>query len=699
MTRRTLLIATLAILPLIGLLLMAYSVRHDLGTWWERMRSDENQWFERTAFPYERMTYLYDLGIVDANGDGHLDIYTSNHNYRQHLLLADGKGGYRESLSGWGLDQDPNLPGTEQHRDPPVLDRPGLYLYWQGDVLHLVRHRTEGWAPLRGHLVFNNRIELVGSEGFQTRILERTVPDAAVPVVRLEFMAESDGVLRIYPITRGTPIRVELDAPWLAKNTFLGAERQELANRRFELPPDSALSPPAAFCRWCQSFELTVRDRHAMLWADYNGDGRMDIFINRGALGGMLRRFPAQIRERIQDEFLISTAAGRYEDRALALGLRKNDCSARHARWVDYDRDGRLDLFINCQERGKVGGAFPKQLYHQLPDGRVEEVAAQIGLDLPERQLVDMVWFDADGDGWPDLLTHEDTGFYLYRNDQGRFTREGLGRGPFHRADVKGLRGETTDYWHFDGKLSLTDLDHDGDLDAFMSSKKGNVLLLNAAGRLRVVPPERRGLPRSSVAAAWVDYDNDGRVDLHAVPQGLYRQRSDGTFQRTGMFRLADNKYQAAIIQWYDRDNDGRRDLLLALQDNASLWRWWERLYKRSDVKGLDHRFDWDVQAYRNVGPAGQWLQVELKGAQGNPQAIGALVHIKTGSSHTAAQVGAHEGAYSSQGHYRLYFGLGGAKETTIEVRWPAGDFDSPHTLQSGRIVVIRPTENDHPDR
>lgn len=675
MTTRSRLIAILALLPVLGLLLMAYSARHDLMVWLERMQSEEDKWFARVDFPYTHMTYLYDMGVVDANGDGHLDIYTSNHNYRQSLLLADGRGGYREALGEWGLDQDPSLPSTEQHRNPPTIDRPGLYIYWQGDVLHIVRHRTRGWAPLRGHLRFNNRIELLTNEGFRTRVLEQPVANAAVPVVRLDFAAETDGVLRIYPRTRGTPIQVELDAPWLAQNVFLGAEKVSPQSQRIQLQPAETRDGAVSFCRWCQRFELTVRDRHAMLWADYNGDGWMDIFINRGALGGMLRRFPPETRTRIKDEFLISTGSGRFVDRARELGLKKNDCSGRHARWVDFDRDGRLDLYINCQDRGKAGGEFPKQLYRQLADGHLQEVAAEVGLDLPDRQIVDMVWFDADGDGRIDLFTHEGTGFYLYRNQTGRFVRESLGRGPFHRGDVNGLSGETTDYWQFDGKLSVTDYDGDGDLDVFMTSKRGNAFLINDYGRFRLIESAMLGLPRKAVACQWVDYDNDARPDLHCVPQGIYRQQADGRFVVTNMLRQLDNKYQAAIIQWYDRDDDGRLDLLLALQDNASLWRWWEKLYKRGDVKGRDDRFDWKVQAWRNIGGVGHWLQIDLQGPRGNPQAIGASLQVVQGDAKTPLlQVGAHERAYSSQGHYRLYLGLGENQPRALAVLWPTGE-------------------------
>lgn len=693
---RMLRLKTLIMLTLgTGIALLLYGSRSDISAWTARLFSDESTWFSRAPFPYEKLTYLYDLGIVDANGDGWLDIYTSNHNYRQVLLLADPHGGYRDVLSQWGLDQDRRFPGTEQQRDPPRLDRPGLYVYWVGDVLHMVLHETPKSHAFRGRLRFYNKVEVVDSGGFLIERYESKPAGSAVPVTVLTLKAEKAGHLRLYPHTRGTPITVEIDAPWLQGQVYLGGMKTPPSPdaAAFSLPPAHLTDAGNSLaCRWCVRLEIQVRDRHALAWADYNGDGILDLFINRGALGGMLRRFPQEVRNRIGDELLLSMEPGRFEDRARDLGLEKKDCSARHARWVDYDRDGRLDLFNNCQDRGKAGGEFPKQFYRQGVDGRLHDVAHRVGLDLPKAQLIDMLWFDADGDGWIDLFTHEDTGFYLYRNDKGRFTRISIGRGPFHRDQIPNLKGETTDYWQFDGKLSAADVDADGDIDVLMTSKKGSVYLRNEQGRFVITPPARIGLPNSAVACGWIDYDNDSLVDVYCVPQGLYVQENTGQFRATNMLRLLDHKYQAALINVFDHNNDGRLDLLLALQDNAELWRWWEKPFKSANVKGRDDRFDWPVALYTNRGPTGNWLQVELQGPPGNPQAIGAHVTVQTSKRRQAAQVGAHDGAYSSQGHYRLYFGLGRDETAHIEILWPNGSRQNLAAVRANQRLIIRQT-------
>ena len=113
--------------------------------------------------------------------------------------------------------------------------------------------------------------------------------------------------------------------------------------------------------------------------------------------------------------------------------------------------------------------------------------------------------------------------------------------------------------------LTVADYDADGDLDLFSASKHGNSLLVNRGGSYAPIDPESVGLPRESITANWVDYDNDGLPDLQIVPQGIFRQRTDHSFEHTGLFALNPEQYVAAICNWFDRDNDGRQDLLMLL--------------------------------------------------------------------------------------------------------------------------------------
>lgn len=685
-TSKTLVKAVLWGVPVVLALLALYTARTDLLPYGQRLLAGQWKHFATDPLPVNMIEQIYDMGVVDADNDGDLDVYTSNHNFRQFLFLNDGAGRYQDVLGDWKLDQNRDMPSIEQTSVPPTIDRPGLYVYWLGNVLVLRFHAIESLGPVKGNVRFFSVAKILRNDGVELR--EDASKLGLIPVTGLDFEARRSGELAVYVASRGVPLSFRIDAPWARSSTFVGRSAMVPAMRSGMVPTAAA---PSADCAQCLEFEIFLLDRHGMAWSDFNADGLPDVFINRGAIGGTLRAFPPEIRERVRDELLVSEALGRFTDRAVGSGIEKKDCSGRHLRWVDFDHDGLLDLHINCQDRGNVEGGYPKQLYRQVPDKRFEDVAAQVGLSLPNAQLVDLVWFDADGDGKVDLFTHEDTGYFLYRRENDTFVRQRVHIGPFHRANVPGLGGNTDDYWQFDGKLSVADHDADGDLDVFVASKRGNVMLVNDGGTFRSVAPASIGLPMESVAVAWVDYDNDGHMDLHFVPEGLYRGDGTGRFVRTGLLALPQAKYQAAIVNWFDHDNDGDDDVVIALQENASLWRWWDRLHKSADVQGQDDRFNWTILGFRNLTSGPDWLQLQLVGAAGNPEAVGAFVTVSTKANRQTRQVGSHEGSYMSHGHYRLRFGLGAASgPVTVDIRWPDGTVQTLRDVSPNQLLRIQ---------
>jgi hypothetical protein len=245
--------------------------------------------------------------------------------------------------------------------------------------------------------------------------------------------------------------------------------------------------------------------------------------------------------------------------------------------------------------------------------------------------------------------------------------------------------GHTTrDDWFYDGKITVADYDRDGDLDAFSASKRGNVLLMNENGRLSSVDLASVGLPDTSITANWADYDNDGLPDLHFVPQGLFRQGRDHRFERTGLLELVPGQHDAAIVNWFDCDNDGKLDVLMTLHKTPGFKRWWEfsREPKRESA--------WENRGFRNVSPADNWLQVQVIGGKGNRQAIGARVTVATLEGRQTQEVGSTEGSFLSQGHYRLYFGLGRSdRASAITVRWPDGHKVELSDISGNRLLVV----------
>lgn len=626
--------------------------------------------FVNYPLPLSEMHKVMDVGIVDANNDNLLDIYTSNHNFKQVLLIADEHGNYHDSLDDWGLNQSREFPGVELSYVAPELDKAGLYIYWlgsggndeQGHNVIIRTHKTGETGNWNGTLQINAPVEIDINDGFTIESQPQSSPRAKTTI---NFSATGDALLSLKLTTWGLPITFEIKGDLQPSQIYVGNKK---------ITPQST------------SFTMALQDRHGLAWADYNNDGKMDVFTSRGALGGGLSQYPESVQNTIKDAFFVSEANEPYKDAGSEHGFVKNGCSGRHTKWIDFNQDGLLDLYINCQDRGRMKRDFPKQLYQQDKQGRFTDVATEVGLGIPDHQLIDFAWLDADNDGDADLLTTEDKGFFLYRNQAGRFSRESIGRGKFARDDRPGLKHVTLDYWNFDGKLTIADYDADGDLDAFSTSKEGNTLLVNNTGKYSPVDPVTIGLPSKSVGGNWVDYDNDGLPDFHAVPEGLFKQHTGNFFEVTNLLVLPSHKYQAAISNWADLDNDGRRDVVIALNENSSLWRWWERPFKSpQDV------FKWKFLSYRNIGTDNHWLEIRLDGTPGNLQAIGASVTVVTTDGQQTMEVGNNEGAFFSQGHYRLYFGLGQHdKAKAVNIRWPDGSMQELNNVPADALLVVK---------
>ena len=623
--------------------------------------------FKEYDSPLQESHWIYDSGIVDANGDGLLDIFTTNHNWRQLLLLADGQGGYQDVLSAWGLDQSREFPGIEISTLAPEINNPGVYIYWYKRHLYIRSHQIEDNKQVNLTLHALTALDIIHNNGFQIDALDsELLVDPFITESTLRFSTTEDAVMELYPTSRGVPINFKLDDSIPLAQIHVGNQL---------VAPDS------------HEFSLLLQDRHAMVWSDFNDDGQLDIFITRGAIGGTLPIYPPSVTSQVDEEFFVSTngkeaASKRFENTLAMSGITKNGCSARHANWVDFNRDGLLDLFINCEDVGNIEGDYPNKLYQQNSAQRFVDVAKQAGLQILDNNIIDYEWFDADNDGDMDFFTHQDDGFYLYRNNAGQFESEFIYRGEFARIDDPKLKGASGAYWVFDGKLSVSDYDGDGDLDVFSASKKGNALLINKAGSYTAIDPVSIGLPVSSVSASWVDYDNDGLPDLHTVPAGIFRQTDKQTFDRTNLLMLPSDLYMASIINWYDINNDGARDVMIALNENQSLHRWWESSPKDT--------FLWTFSTYLNQDDKNHWLQFKLTGDPGNREAIGARVTVTTPAGQQLQEVGINDGAFYSQGHYRLYFGLGQhSKADRVTIRWPDGETQELENVSGDALHLI----------
>src|SRR5262249_23621519 len=305
--------------------------------------------------------------------------------------------------------------------------------------------------------------------------------------------------------------------------------------------------------------------------------------------------------------------------------------------WGDYDRDGRVDIaFVSY-----FGSAL---LYRNLGGLTFAE-----GPNLGSAKLV--IWVDFDGDGDLDLHLVGLQADHLLRNDGGTF----VDLGGSSDSDQR-------------GGVAWGDFDNDGDPDVYVAMISGTNRLMRNDGAgvfTNVTPGTPLGLAGDSPDAAWVDYDNDGDLDLFVVrassPNVLFRN-DGGVFVNAGSSAL-DAVGTRRSVAWADFDGDGDLDA-----------------YVTSDsTRGRLIRND--------LGPS-HWLHVDLVGSISNRAGIGARIRVKAGGVWRMQDVSGGTGV--SQNSLTAEFGLGAATVAdSVEVRWPSGFVQKLSEVRGQQRIVL----------
>lgn len=590
----------------------------------------------------------YDLGTVDINKDGLLDIFTTNHSSIQSLLLASGNGTYTDQLVQYGLNQVKKLPNLENAEAAPDTSAPGLHIFYHHDILHLIYTASPSVKPATGHITSLTKIKVINNENFQVEVNNSSEKSPA-SIVKFSAIEKSNLSLAV---SVSTPITITLKNNIPLKQVFIGSD---------QINPND------------HEFELYLKDRHGIAWSDFNNDDKLDAYISRGGLSGLIANFPGEL----SDQFFISTE-DKYNDKITNLGFEKRRCPARQVAWVDANTDGRLDLYIACgrQVGGfweyiptafKTGrGATPNMLFIQSTDGTFDEAAHKYGLDFSIGGT--FLWFDVDTDGDSDLLWASEDEVAIYKNSNGKFIHETL------------LPNSTTTQIR---KLTASDFDMDGDIDVYAAASFGSKLIINNAGNLTVVNPKEYGLPSSARTASWVDYNNDSRMDLYTWPGGIFQQEEPGEFKQTELLRI-NFPFWFLIdprVLLFDYDNDGDRDAIIM-----------QRFFPRAIQELFPQAMSFTEDFLRNDSTTkNNWFEIELQGLAGNLEAIGTTVSVTTSTGIQTAEVGQSENSHYSQGHYRLYFGLGKDHEPKkIEIRWPGNFLQQVEIPVNNRIIKVK---------
>jgi hypothetical protein len=434
----------------------------------------------------------------------------------------------------------------------------------------------------------------------------------------------------------------------------------------------------------------------AVTVGDYDNDGLDDLFITYYGHNVLYR----------------NNGNGTFTDVTARAGLGSNVVRyGSGCTWVDYDRDGRLDLFVanylnttleklpkpgenpdctwkgvpvNCGPRGLPTGFV--QLFHNNGDGTFTEVSKTSGVAAASGSYpMTAVAADFDNDGWPDIyVACDSTPSWLFRNQHdGTFREEALERGIALSEDGMEQAGMG---------IGVGDYDLDGNLDIFKTNfaDDTNVLYRNdGKGNFDDVTI-RSGFGVETRYVGWgtgiVDLDNDGFPDVFITTGSVYpeveKKLPSYSFRTPRLvFRnLGEGRFEELIEEagpgiaeahasrgcaFGDFDNDGDMDVLVMnMNEPPSLLR-------------------------NDVSSGGHWLKVLLIGVQSNRSAIGARVTARYGTKRQAQEVMAQSSFYSSNDR-RLHFGLGQATGADLTIRWTNGTTENISNVAADQLVVVR---------
>jgi enediyne biosynthesis protein E4 len=422
---------------------------------------------------------------------------------------------------------------------------------------------------------------------------------------------------------------------------------------------------------------------------DYDNDGFDDIFVT--ALG--------------QSHLFHNNGNGTFTDVTKSAGLWGPNEFSTSAAWVDYDRDGKLDLvvanYVQWSEQGDLyctlDGAHKSyctpesykgtavRLWHNLGGGKFEDATQKAGLNDPTSKSLGIAILDSNGDGWPDILIANDTQpNKLYVNKgNGTFDERGVAAGIGFSEDGVARAGMGADAADYDrsGHPSII-ISNFANQMVSLYHNEGNGLFVDEAPQSEI---GRDTLVTLGFGCFFFDYDNDGWPDIfvadghieneiervqrrvsYAEPPHLFRNLGGGKFTEVTaqMGKSFASAKVARAAAYGDIDNDGFLDILLTT--NAG-----------------------PAYLFHNEGGTNHSLRIKLLGTRSNRDGIGSVVHVTAGKDKQWKMLRSGSG-YLSQSELVLTFGLGAqSKADTIEIQWPSGQVDKLSNVPAGQTITL----------
>jgi hypothetical protein len=429
---------------------------------------------------------------------------------------------------------------------------------------------------------------------------------------------------------------------------------------------------------------------------DYDNDGYDDLFVT--AYG--------------QSRLFHNNGNGTFTDTTEKAGLAGVKDFGTSAAWVDYDKDGRLDLVVGnyvqwspendlyCTMDGKnksyctpesYQGTSVRLWHNNGKEGggsvTFSDVTQKSGLGDPTSKTLGVAVLDYDNDSWPDLLFSNDTqpNKLYHNNGNGTFTEKAVVAGVAFSEDGVARAGMGVDAFDYDrsGYASVLITNFSNQMISLYHNE-GKGLFVDEAPQSEV---GRASLLTLGFGCFFFDYDLDGwpdifvanghiDPDIQKVQANVKYAESPHLFHNLGKGRFAEvtksagTEFASARVgrsaAYADLYNRGRLDILLSTNGGPT------HLF-RNDARGAGNRS----------------LRIKLLGTKSNRDGIGSVVRL-TSADGTQTEMLRSGSSYLAASELVLTFGLGQqTRADTIEVRWPSGQVDRLFNVNAGQTVVV----------